>query len=45
MDGQLPLPDASKSFFFPVALWRRAAVVEVEVSVQGAMAGTMPVDY
>jgi hypothetical protein len=42
----VPLPDASKSFFFlSMALWLRAAVVGVEVSVLWAMPGTMPVDF
>jgi hypothetical protein len=38
----LPLPNASKSFFFPMVLRRRTVVVEVEVSVLWAMA---QVDY
>jgi hypothetical protein len=40
----LPLPDASKPFFFPMVLHRRAVVVGVEVSVLWAMPEMMPVD-
>jgi hypothetical protein len=43
----VPLPDASKSFFFFPMVMRPRAVVRVgaEVSVVWAMVGTMPVDF
>jgi hypothetical protein len=42
----VPLPDASKLFFFfPMVLRWRAAVVGVEVSMVQAMLGSMPVNF